>query len=96
MEFELNPSTPVNKGSQPKAYKEATVNDKIYFVNSKVKAKHMVLVENLYGTKLGDVEKGLRILATLLYEAMGAEAMTYDEMLDYDLEDLGPLLSLVG
>lgn len=98
MEFELTPSAPFNKqskGSQPKAYKEATVNDKLYFVNSKVKAKHMVLVENLYGTKLGETSKGLYILATLLYEAMGTEAMTYDEMLEYDLNDLEPLLSLL-
>lgn len=96
MEFELTPGAPINKQSKGSRYKEAAVNDKIYFVNSKVKAKHMVLVENLYGTKLGDISKGLYILATLLYEAMGTEAMTYDEMLEYDLEDLEPLLALVG
>jgi hypothetical protein len=95
MEFDLR-SEPVSKQNKKTRYKEATISNKVYFVNSKVKAKHMVQVETLYGTKLGDVEKGLRILATLLYEAMGVEAMTYEEMLEYDLEELSPLLSLVS
>lgn len=56
----------------------------------------MVQVEQLYGTKIGEVEKGLRILSTLMYEAMGMEALTYDQLLDYDLDELEPILSLVG
>lgn len=94
MEFELEPKP--KSTSKEKAFRTETLNGKKYYVNSKVKARHMVQVEQLYGTKIGEVEKGLRILSTLMYEAMGMEALTYDQLLDYDLDELEPILSLVG
>jgi hypothetical protein len=97
MEFEVE-TEPVSKNrSKPEAkFRTAVLEGKTYYVNSKVKAKHMVQVESIYGTKLGDIEKGLRVLATLLYEAMGTEALSYEEMLEFELEALEPILSLVS
>ncbi len=87
MEFEIKPSV--------KPLAKAKLNGKEYFVVSKVKARHIVNIEDIYGSKIGDVQKGLRVLAQLLYEAMGEEGLTYDQLLDYGIEELEPLLELV-
>lgn len=89
MEFELKPS------KTTKELASATLDGKKYFVITKVKARHIVQVEDCFGTKIGEVQKGLRILAQLLYEAMGEDGLTYEALLEYDIVDLEPLLELV-
>lgn len=88
VEFEIDKTVKKTKRS-------AKLGDRTLTVNSGVKAKHLIQLEKSFGTDLGDVEKGLRLLALMLFESMGGEAITYDELIEYELTELEPILSLI-
>ena len=88
MEFEIDKSVKKTK-------RTAKLGDRTLTVNSGVKAKHLIQLEKAYGTDLGDVEKGLRLLALMVFESQGGDAITYDELIDYELTELEPILSLI-
>lgn len=88
MEFEMTKELKKTK-------RTAKLGERTLTVNSGVKAKHLIQLEKAYGTDLGDVEKGLRLLALMLFESMGGDAVTYDELIDYELTELESILSLI-
>jgi hypothetical protein len=75
---------------------EVILGEKKLFVNSKIKARHIIAVENSMGNSVSEVEKGLRLLALLLFEAMGMEAPMFEELSDMEIEALQPLLALIN
>jgi hypothetical protein len=78
----------------PKPVKTFELSGKEYTI-VKLKAKHLVTIERGY-KDIGDIEKGLRIAALLMQESMGLEALSYDELLEFDLEELTPLLDALS
>ena len=72
-----------------------TVGTKELYITAKLKAKHLIYIEKAF-PKVGDIEKGLRLLALLLLESMGTAAPSYDELIEETLEDLAPLLEVIN
>jgi hypothetical protein len=75
--------------------RECVFRDKKYWVNSGVKAKHIVQLER-YESGCGDVERGLRLVAMLLQEAMMTEALSFEDLLEYEITELEPILKLIS
>lgn len=78
----------------PAAVKTFQLKGKEYTIAT-LKAKHLIAIEKGY-RDIGDVEKGVRLAALLLLESMGAEALSYDELIDFELDELTPLLEALG
>lgn len=78
----------------PQANKTFVINDKEYTV-TKLKARHLINIETAY-KDIGDMQKGLRIAALLMLESMGSEALSYEELIEYDLDELAPLLEALS
>ena len=60
-------------------------------ITVKLKARHLIAIERAHGA-IGDVEKGLRIIALLMLESDSETALTFDELADMDLTALEPLM----
>jgi hypothetical protein len=78
----------------PSPVKTFSLHGKDYTI-ARLKAKHLVNVESAY-PNVGAVQKGLRIAAVLMLESMGAEALSYEELLEYELDELTPLLDALS
>jgi hypothetical protein len=61
----------------------------------KLKARHLVNIESAF-PQIGDMQKGLRIAAALMLESMGSEALSYEELIDFEIEELTPLLDALA
>jgi hypothetical protein len=60
-----------------------------------IKGKHMIAAQSAGGPKAGSVELGYRTLAAAILEYMGAEAMTYGELIDLSVSEVTPLLATI-
>lgn len=78
----------------PKPVKTFEIDGKQYSM-VKVKAKHLIAIETGF-PGIGEVQKGVRIAALLMLEAMASDALSYDELIDMELEQLSPLLEALN
>lgn len=78
----------------PTPVKTFTLQGREYTV-ARLKARHLINIESAYPS-IGDMQKGLRVAAVLMLESMGAEALSYEELLEYDLDELTPLLDALA
>lgn len=74
----------------PAPVKSFEIDGKEYSI-AKLKAKHLIAIETGF-PGIGDIQKGLRVIALLMLESMGTEALSYDELIDMELDQLKPLL----
>ena len=61
----------------------------------KLKARHLIAIERAY-KDIGDIEKGLRIASLLMQESMGLQALSYEELIEFEIEELNPLLEALS
>lgn len=78
----------------PTPVKSFEIEGKEYRI-AKLKAKHLIAIETGF-PNIGDIQKGLRVIALLMLEAMGTEALSYDELIDMELDQLKPLLDSIN
>ena len=78
----------------PAPVKSFEIDGKDYSV-VKLKARHLITIETGF-PQIGEVQKGLRIAALLMLEAMGTEALSYEELIELDLTTLQPLLDALN